>query len=214
MAQDFRILIAGPAQKIATILIAVERRLGEMGFRRDRTVSRAELEPTATGEDEEESLEISSLTSEAGALEGWNGAAIEWGCRTFSMNFHVVRWADGFINGYITINMKVLSRLYADEAVDRFYGAVAAIAGVCRATGGLGEMDLPFEKVKPSETREAFLNNPAIPGCSCTLGLFPRATTSREAVEAIAREEFTIGVHGDFWLVEEKEFVELGRQYG
>jgi len=211
MARTFRIILAGPDKDLVAILTAVEEPLANLGFRRGRSVMRADPEQPPE-ERTEEAVEIRSLAVQSPELTDWKGAYVDWRSPAFSLGVQIARWSRGFLNAYVGIDRDELSRLYV-EGVGRFYEALAILAAACKASGGVGATGLPFDPLPPDKVAQVFLDNPVNPGAACPLGLFAASMLTRPQVEQLTGDDFTIRELPGFWLLEDRDFVEVSRMH-
>jgi hypothetical protein len=211
MARTFRIILAGPDQDLVAILTAAEEPLANLGLRRSRLVMRADPEQPPE-ERTEEGVEVRSLTLQGRELADWKGAYVDWRCPAFSLGVQLARWSRGFLNAFVGIDRDELSRLYV-EGVGQFVEALAVVAAACKAKGGLGATGLPFDPVPPDKVVQVFLDNPVNPGAPCPLGLFATSVLTRPAVQELAGDDYDIQELPGFWLLEDRDFVEISRMH-
>ncbi|HKM52350.1 MAG TPA: hypothetical protein VJY33_03010 [Isosphaeraceae bacterium] len=205
MSLTFRIALAAPDQDLVSILTAAEEPLATLGFRRERSFLR--VEPERSDEEQTwEKVEVRSLAVDGQKLAGWNGVSVWWRRPKIEFAIKLFRWSDHLVNVYVSIDEHVLSHLFV-QGVDTFYSALAILGAACKAVGGIGRLDLPIDRLRPDEVEPRFLGDP------CLLGLFAVAAYSREQVEKLAADEYTVHELPGFWLLVDSDYVEISRKY-
>jgi hypothetical protein len=215
MPQEFMVLLAGPQQDISELLIAIERALADLGFRRDRLIlHNKEIERDDEYEVQEEEWEIQSLGMESQKLAGWKNAYVEFQGVDFNMGLQANVWNGEFLNCYVTMEWSTFCRLLIDGTEKVFYSALAAIAGACKAVGGFGGVGMPYDPVSPSEILQDFLRDPRNPDYSYDFVILPGQRFAQEEISAIASDEFMVHGQQGFWILVDKQYVDICLKYG
>ena len=208
MAITFRIVLAGPAADVATILLKVEEPLANMGFRRDRVLRHTELE---SDDALNELAEVPSLSQAGEELREWNGLSAHYMSPDFEFGAQFYRWGTGFVNAYVGIDKRALSRLFATRTADRFYTPLIAIAQAMRAEGGFGDTELPFDPVKPDAVTSLFFNSPD--RGPFLIGLFALGTLSKDQLNYLEQDEYDVWQRDGYLLAQDRAFVEISSKY-
>lgn len=212
MALTFRINLVGPSRSLIEILTEAEEPLADMGFRRDRSVIRADPAP-ANDDLGDEEVELRSLIQDAARIADWKGVAAEWTKPSIRLSAQIVCYPKGFLNAYVGIDRPSLGQLYATDKIDVLHAALVVLATACGAVGGFGMTSLPFEPVAPDVFEQRFFREPISVVAPYPIALFAKVSHPREQIDRLAPAEYTIHEFPGYWLLEERGFVEIVRRF-
>lgn len=182
---EFTTVLTADDTTLLDAILGVEAELTKARFEHDGTANRVEYDRARGCFDERVPPQtvgpVAKLDSLAAEIAAWQGVAMEfWNgeLQLYVLFGHTQTKDSSYLNVFVDIEGKTLSRLLERDALDQVFGALGAVAGGCGAVGGFGELDLGWSPVPPSETIAGFSSLPDYPDEIADLGMFPVASTS------------------------------------
>lgn len=154
MSLDFVTVLAGHDTALGARLLAVDARLRESGFRLNTTVvnARLDLDRGVFDETDIEIHEVRSIAEIQRTVDSWSGVAVEYSHETTGTIYALFgRTAGEFINVWLEIHERTYRRALHKGGGTTLYQAFSAIASVCGADAGLGDLELSRQPWSPPE---------------------------------------------------------------
>jgi hypothetical protein len=156
MSLDFVTVLAGPDTALGACLLAVDVRFREYGFRLNATVANArlDLDRGVFDETEIELRGVSSVAEIQKTVDSWSGVAVEY-LHDVTGTIYVLfgKTTGEFINVWIEVGERTYRRAFHKGAITTLYQAFGAVASVCEACAGLGDLELSRQPWSPLEIR-------------------------------------------------------------
>jgi hypothetical protein len=154
MSLDFVTVLAGHDAALGMRLLAVDVRLREFGFRLNTTIANArlDLERGAFDETDIELHEVRSIAEIQRTVDTWSGVAVEFSHEATGTIYALFgRTAGEFINVWLEVHERTYRRALHKGGSATLYQAFSAIASVCGADAGLGDLELSRRPWSPSD---------------------------------------------------------------
>ena len=206
MSVDFTFALAGPPLPLFELMVGIESRMEEMGFRKSGNVYKVELDERGVFEENEEYvISMKKFEDSKTELENWNGLSVEFNCSDFTVYVLIANYENQYINSFIEVSGKVIDKLLSDDKMGRFFQLILAIAVSIQSFGGFGTYELPFEPVAPDKAIPYIFRNTE--GVPSLLGIIPYNMTDESKLRKTAEKEFSITVSTmGFYFLEHKDF--------
>ncbi len=206
MSVDFAFALAGPPLPLFELMVGIESRMEEMGFRKSGNVYKVELDERGVFEENEEYvISMKKFEDSKTELENWNGLSVEFNCSDFTVYVLIANYENQYINSFIEVSGKVMDKLLSDDKMGRFFQLILAIAVSIQSFGGFGTYELPFEPVAPDKPIPYIFRNTE--GVPSLLGIIPYYMTDESKLRKTAEKEFIIIVSTmGFYFLEHKDF--------
>ena len=206
MSVDFTFALAGPPLPLFELMVGIESRMEEMGFRKSGNVYKVELDERGVFEENEEYvISMKKFEDSKTELKNWNGLSVEFYCSDFTAYVLIANYENQYINSFIEVSGKVIDKLLSDDKMGSFFQLILAIAVSIQSFGGFGTYELPFEPVAPDKAIPYIFRNTE--GVPSLLGIIPYNMTDESKLRKTAEKEFSITVSTmGFYFLEHKDF--------
>ena len=206
MSVDFTFVQAGPPQSLFELMVNIESKMEEMGFKKSGSVYKVELDKRGVFEENEEQVISGKKFSDSKTeLQKWEGLSVEFNCREYTVYLLLCNHKDQYINLFIEISGKTIEKLISEEEIDGFIQLIITTAANINSQGGFGTYELPFEPVSPEKIIPYIFSNPE--GVPSLLGIIPYDWADEAEVRKMALNEFKLFISTlGFYLLEHNDF--------
>jgi hypothetical protein len=183
MPVDFKTALASSEQSFINALIAADLVLTELGARRGEIIGRDDVEEL-TGRDVEDD-EVSTrggIMPIRDLIADWRDATLEYSFPQFSASLQIILWQAGFLNAFLNVGLGQIKRMHRLDKLGQYNVTLARLGAALRAKGGLGDVELPIDPIRPESIPDIIF------ATSAPLGLVAMAETSREELDRKAAD--------------------------
>lgn len=117
--------------------------------------------------------------------------------------------AEGAFNCHVGITKTALNAFFRDQALGNLHGLYGRIAEASEAVGGFGGMDRDPVLLAPKDVLAAVMDDPGNPGFPASLGILSSKLIERDRLEKAAAGRFVIHAWGPYWVLEERDFLDV-----
>lgn len=216
MSTDFTVVLGAPDRSMADLATAIETSIiGRGGLRHDGMLLRCSMQ-VGTGTYDEISPEQGSgpathLSDLASGVAAWDGFACEmWNeaVQLYIMIGRVKRAEGNYVNAWVTISSRGLSRLANEDNLPVYYAALGEIGAAIGATAGYGHFEVAYEPLPPERAERAIVNLPDYPGESAMVGVVPMSPRSLVELQRVYDRTFDIvGTTAGYWVLANKQLL-------
>ncbi len=216
MSTDFTVVLSAPDRPAADLVTAIETALiGRGGLRHDGTLLRCSMQ-AGTGTYDEISPERASgpathLSDLASDVATWDGFACEmWNeaVQLYIMIGRVKRAEGDYVNAWVTISSRGLSRLTNEDNLPAYCAALGEVGEALGATAGYGHFEVAYEPLPPERAERAIVDLPDYPGEPATVGVVPMSRWSLVDLQRVYGRTFDIvGTSAGYWVLTNKQML-------
>jgi hypothetical protein len=147
---DFIVALASPEESLVNALTKADLVLQRLGGRPGGTIGRDDVEGLAGRDVEDDEVPAQGgIISVRGLISDWRDATIEYHFPDFTAYLQIILWQAGCLNTLLHVDWRQIERMQKDRMVRGYHQALAALGTALNARGGLGDVELPLELIKP-----------------------------------------------------------------
>lgn len=185
MSMDFTAVIATNEQNFVNALLAADDAFEQIGGRRGEVIGRDDIEQTADRDVEDDELPLGEgIMPIRHLIAEWRDATIEYRFQQFTAYLQIVLWRAGFLNAFVHVDLRTVRNMTEKGRLDQYQVSLARLGAALRAKGGIGDVELATEPIKPDMIPELIFARAA------PLGLIPIAEMS---LDELRRRAATYG---------------------
>jgi len=209
MSQEFTTVLVAPLADSTNLILSVEIRLADLGFRLDPRLCRVEFDSERGVFDEtaDAPLSINQSLSARNSVAEWLGFATEVWSEDL-MAYVLVGRTTEWINVYIDLDLGAIRRM-ARTVRESLYPLLETIAQCFGAKVGFSDVNLSYKPVSRAQALKAIGNNPENPGFSSSLGLISADTMSNAEITVTWGDTFTVEQRpSGYWILIHNDFLD------
>lgn len=216
MSTDFTVVLGAPDRSLSDLVTALETSLVlRGGLRHDGTLLRCSMQ-AGTGTYDETSPEQASgpaahFSDLASDIAAWDGFACEmWNesVQLYIMVARVKRAGGDYVNVWVTISSRGLSRLASEDNLPAYYAALGAAGEAIAASAGYGHFEVAYEPLPPERAERAIVDLPDYPGEAATVGVVPMSRWNLVEMQRVYGRAFDIvGTTTRYWVLANKQLL-------
>lgn len=191
MSTEFTFAQICPVSAVVASAADIEAQLRALGYARSSTIIEVVFDDRGVFDEADRELDFpDALMSREAELASWQGIAVEFFNREFTLYLMLVVHSSGHLYAFLDMSAKVFDRLTEQHEMERLWQVVGVIADVCKSQGGFGGFEVPFEPFSQEEAIDRIFHNDE--GVPSVLGLVPVSIFESQGLRKQAEADFTI----------------------
>ena len=218
MTNDFYTIYSSAELSLSQAWRQIDSVLRRNGFRPASSISRFGHDELSKEfelldqDDVEDEYEVGSVREKENltlALQKWSGLLVKYSRSDFGMYVGIASVSTVGTNYFIQLSDSVLIRCFHEDSIEDLYVLFIEIAGAVSASSAVSDAGLGFLSLNTSSVVSLLTSNPSNSGYPCSLGILSKNLFTYEQVIGITGNKFVVNEFANYWLVEEKDYLEI-----